>query len=263
MSKSTILKVEHVVNNPNLKKIGEFRISTKEGNTYNHHQFSISAGTDAVSLEIVGDAYFSNDSFAENSGKTVAIPKVSRKTMYIVGTTFYIRVYNKYAITRAELNVTNNLSEWLEVDVESFAYSTELAFIGGIRNIRGDISAFSGLENITQIIFTASVADSYLRGNIGSVLSNTKLNTLQIYNCFDVEGDISALSSLTSLNTVTIYGCKKLFGNLEEFAQNQWRNGKRSNTVVQAVNSGVKWKGENITTTRLTISFTDSGYTIA
>ena len=97
MNKCFITKLQGVVDNTSLLKLGELRIGFSDNGNPSNIQ-SIGMGvTNPISLEILGDGYFTDSTGSKNLGKKRTFNSPS-EGVYIVGTNI-LSIIEKYNLT--------------------------------------------------------------------------------------------------------------------------------------------------------------------
>ena len=206
MNKCLITKLNRIVDNNSLFKIGEMSIKISRVSSPNvktqSFNFKFSKET---KLEIIGDGYFTDASLSPNKGKTLVIPAGSKTDVYVSNGDFELRILNKYNLRTISFVAEGQIYQKDDVanktmDIGSLAYST---LINEIRltntNVYGDIAALKRLSEV--ILVELSYTKVY--GDIANVKECNLISTLRFSNT-QVSGDIQALQNLTELVTFTI-----------------------------------------------------------
>lgn len=197
MGNCLVTKLKGISNNPELLRLGEMRIKIKKvDNPTDHTQgFSIIV-TKPITLEIVGEGYFTDRTLSENKGKTLTLKINITNSIWVSNNDVTIAILDKYSL--------KNL----------FCYYDGEA--GGVysENISIDISDLANSVNMS-IIYLPN-AQAY--GDISALKSLSKLSDINLSNT-QVYGDISALKSLTNLTAFTLGGKKSnLIGDLSSLS---------------------------------------------
>ena len=230
MNKCLVTKLNEAVDNNELLRIGELRFSIKEINnpTSSTQSFSLSVDN-PVTLEIIGDGYFTDSSLSKNNGKT--IKSYNGETVYVSNSNVQVAVLGKY-------NITNILktNEWTNkfIDIEMLTYClnlgtlkfpinakttgdisclaklTELQFLHLYNtNIYGDISSLKDLVSLEELYFQNTKVT-------GDVSNLSKLVNLKKFASGKLSGDISNFSNLTNLVILSIIGCSGDISNFKK-----------------------------------------------
>ena len=238
MNKCLVTKLNGIVNNGSLLKIGEFRIKTKkwESPSEGSNILSISFNKD-TEVKIIGDGYFT-DSTNQNLGKVKSVSAGNIADLKFSNGDYEISISNKYAITFIQLNGSNNF-----VDVGGFKYSKDLKSIALPRGTEGDISNLSDLTKATKI----SIPSSSVSGNISSISNLLDLKDISFQNT-NVAGGIDSLKTLTKLDSLRLADTK-VSGDLSLLAPSArflalnsangqiftWANNRASNSKILAI----------------------------
>lgn len=238
MNKCLVTKLNGIVNNGSLLKIGELRIKTKkwESPSDGSNILSISFNKD-TEVKIIGDGYFTG-SDNKNLGKVKSVSAGNIADLKFSNGDYEISIANKYAITFIQLNGVNNFS-----DVDGFKYSKDLKSITLSQGTEGDISNLSDLVKVTKI----SISKSSVSGDISSLSNLLDLTELSLSNS-NVAGEIGSLKTLTKLDALRLADTKVSgdlsllapsvrFANLNSANNNifLWENNRASNSKILAI----------------------------
>lgn len=190
MGKCLVTKLNSVVDNDNILRLGEARIKIAVDKTPSNQYINISVSSD-TDLEIIGDSYFTDSNLSVNLGKSKKVkPSDGDVKVYFNNAVAEIGIRNKYNI-RDITFVGSSKS----MDLASFAYTKSLnALNTEYTGMYGDISALKNLS-IGQIYLSGSK----IYGDIASLKKMTSLSRININDAPDVCGDLSNLSGLTNL----------------------------------------------------------------
>lgn len=238
MNKCLVTKLNGIVNNGSLLKIGEFRIKTKkwESPSDGSNILSISFNKD-TEVKIIGDGYFT-DSDSQNLGKVKSVSAGNITDLKFSNGDYEISIANKYAITFIQLNGVNNF-----LDVGGFKYSKDLKSITLPVGTEGDISDLSDLVKVTKI----SINKSSVSGDISSLSNLLDLTEISLSNT-NVAGEIGSLKTLTKLDSLRLSDTK-VSGDLSLLAPSVrflnlnsankqvflWANNRASNSKILAI----------------------------
>lgn len=206
MNKCLVTKLNGIVDNNSLLKIGEMSIKISRVSSPNvkTQSFNFKFAKE-TKLEIVGDGYFTDASLAPNKGKTLVIPAGSKTDVYVSNGDFELRILNKYNLRTISFVAEGQIYQKDDVanktmDIGSLAYST---LINEIRltntNVYGDIAA---LKRLSEVILV-ELSGTKVYGDIANVKECNLISTLRFSNT-QVSGDIQALQNLTELVVFTI-----------------------------------------------------------
>lgn len=191
MGKCLVTKLNSVVDNADILRLGEARIKIAVDKIPSNQYISISV-TENTDLEIIGDSYFTDSSFNANLGKTKKVkPSDGEVTVYFNNAVAEIGIRNKYTIR--DLKFANQSKS---MDLASLAYTKYLNTINSeYSGVYGDISVFKNFSIISQIYLSGNK----IYGDIASLKKVTSLTRININDAQDVYGDLNNLSGLTNL----------------------------------------------------------------
>ena len=205
MNKCLITKLSGNSSNTALLKIGEMRIKFDKvaAPTKGTQGLGLMASK-AVTLQIIGDGYFTDDSLSENKGKTLILNPADNHFV-VSGNTSEVAILDKYSLTNVRLDFTGLSTSDLygknkRLSIDDLKYSTSLIYIY-LRNTTNIIGNISSLENLTGLNYL-DLGGSQVTGDISSLKNLTGLNYLDL-NDTQVTGDISSLKNLTGLTSVS------------------------------------------------------------
>ena len=184
MKKCLITKLNGIINNDSILRVGELRLSfTPTGSSK-----ELSIGLESQKLSIIGNGYFTNAS-GLNLGKTIDSSVGGTTTFYVSDGEFELSIPNKYKLYG--LKVKNcSISDLAELKYSSlFEYFETVNF-----KVSGDIASLSELKNLTNL----GLLGTQVSGDIASLAGMTKLNYVSLANT-QVSGDVASLSGLKNL----------------------------------------------------------------
>jgi len=201
MSKCLVTKLNGTVPNTDLLRIGEFRIhfdkSASPTTSNRGENFTFSKN---VKLEILGDAYFTDENLSVNLGKTLTVLKDISTSVYVSNADCDICVLDKYSFSKLNdwvKNTTNDNGN-KHFSLEGLKYSTGfLQLINSNSSATGDIA---NLKNLTQLTFLG-LNNTQVTGDIANLKNLTQLTSLGLNNT-QVTGDIANLKNLTQLTSL-------------------------------------------------------------
>lgn len=188
-NKCLITKLNGVVNNSSLLKVGELRIKIHPSSN-NSPLFVYLLNNKNIHLTIIGDGYFTDQNGNVNNGKKRDLPVYNTDGFYVSSGEYEISVDNKYAITRYETH-HNSLDDYSEL-----RYCKSLRELC-VQDADIDLSILNGLS-LSTIVLTGNK----VTGN----LSDIAQDNLKFLNLSDsaVKGDISVLGSCAKLNYLNV-----------------------------------------------------------
>ena len=207
MGKCLVTKLNGSVNNDSLSKIGELRIHITSVDSPEEGTQSLKLGINApVSLEIIGDGYFTDSTLSSNQGKTKSLD--ASGMIYFSNGNFDISISKKYVLTSINFGNTNTNKGIDLADLYMCKYLSELYIWGsstvgiysdletlerlsilnlsGIPKVDGNLSSFKNLSYITNITVGSA------KGSLSDLYNLSNLKTLQVGKC-EVTGDLSKM----------------------------------------------------------------------
>lgn len=203
-NKCLITKLNGVVNNSSLLKVGELRIKIHPSSNGSPLLVYLLNNKD-IHLNIIGDGYFTNQNGNVNNGKKRDLPASNTDGFYVSSGEYEISIDNKYALTRyethhnslddySELRLCKNLSAlWVQgadIDLSILKdLSLETVVLTG-NKVTGNLSDIAqGNLKFLQL------SDSAVKGDISVLGSCAKLNYLNVIRTA-CTGDIASLKNL-------------------------------------------------------------------
>ena len=200
MGKMFKTKYPSAVNNDNLLRIGEMRIHISGDNREKPFFMAFDKNTE---LEIIGDGYFTDDTYTQNLGKKTSYPANSSNYLYLSNGNYDVAILNKYAITYLSGGKNNTAS----LDIDSLKYSTNITSISISGPLTtGDLSSFSGLSELTYL----NISVPLITGDLSSLSGLNELTVIELSS--KITGDVSSLSSLTKLTRLTQFNVDTGYG---------------------------------------------------
>ena len=203
MEKCLVTKLNGSSDNSELLKVGEMRmkISKAEIPTNEAQGFSISVNK-PVTLEIIGEGYFTDKTLTENKGKTLVL-NTGNNEILVSNNDIEIAILDKYSITGLSKNYQsgpidgcNNIS----INLSDLKYSLELTnlFLTNTQ-VSGDIVNLKNLTKLTNL----ALSSTQVSGDIVNLKNLTELTNLFLTNT-QVSGDIEGLKNLTKLTNLAL-----------------------------------------------------------
>ena len=215
MRKCLVTKLNGVVDNSNLLKIGEFRIKIISApNPSKLTQGMDLQFTEPTEVSIVGDGYFTDENLSANYGK---IKTITSEKFFISNGNYELSIKNKYKvslISGINRNVSGtNEGKYKSINIDGLKYSNSLTWID-VSTAEGDISAF---KNALSLMFIG-VENTNITGDISAFANNTALTSLYLTNT-NITGDISAFANNTALKVFRLTNTN-ITGDISAFANN-------------------------------------------
>ena len=218
MGKCLITKLNGSVNNSELLKIGELRISfgKVQNPTKENRSLNIKVNKESK-VELIGDGYFTDENLGANKGKSLLLSPNTNNYIYISNNDVAISISDKYALTgifhqavEYPWNASGDKSH-IKYNLEDLKYSAALTNLSAkSANISGDISA---LTNLTALV-TMDLSNTQVSGDIANLKTLTALTSMNLSNT-QVSGDIANLKTLTALTSMNLSNMQNpLTGNI-------------------------------------------------
>lgn len=123
-----------------------------------------------------------------------------------------------------------------------------------------DLSDFKNIANMTAIV--CGRMGVYATGDIGLLGNSTSLTTFNCGFC-NFSGSIEDLKKLTSLTTFTLTNSYSVDGSVNAMLDGMVANGRTSGTLVMnLIGTSCTYNGNGISSA-LTVTFSDSGWSVA
>lgn len=199
MGKCLVTKLNGVVGDNSLLKVGEARIIMKkiESPSYMSQGFTATFAEDVL-LEIIGDGYFTDENLSTNKGKTMKISANQMISFWVSNGDYEISIPNKYSILNLyfyPMPEKGSLS-----DEQLFSKATDLSYFKFSKMINSlNISSkesIGSLDNLADCLNLTSIALSKSSGIYGNLSSLAKLSNLKQLTLIDnqnVTGDLALL----------------------------------------------------------------------
>lgn len=211
MNKCFMTKLQGVVDNTSLLKLGELRIGfSNNGNPGNIQAIGMGV-TNTVSLEILGDGYFTDSKGNDNLGKKMdfnypALP------VNIIGTTI-LSINGKYNLTTLSVSLKQTSVTYFCID-DLRASKELIKFNIESEYVTGNISSLSNLRKLYYV----SVKNSKVTGDIASLSNLKELKYLNMTNT-SLYGNINNLKTLSKLESI-LASNSNITGNIDVLYNN-------------------------------------------
>ena len=212
MSKCFVTRLNEVVNNNSLLKMGELRIIvSKVISPSKNSQKLVLAATADTEIRIIGNGYFTDENISANKGTVMSVTaSLGNNTFYVSNGDFEISLKKKHVITNIVLGNSlkmeiSNLAYCLELkdieltstnstgDISNLINDKKIRYIGCNNTaLSGDISSLSGLSNLTSLYLSNKIAKGYLK----DINKFTKLQIMSVDNLYGDLGEITSESIL-------------------------------------------------------------------
>lgn len=197
MNKCLVTKLQGVVGNASLPKLGEGRIVVTSNPIPSAATQKItlqfSEGTD---IEIIGDGFFTDSALSINKGKSLHLNQYESTDVYFSNGNYEIS-FEKYKLVNiSSTNVAINLD-----DVRYASLLSNVSMIG--KNIEGDIAAFESKGNLTGI----NLRSKNVYGDLSALKDDAEMLYLNLLGT-GVSGDLSALAGMTKVTVLNLLNTK-------------------------------------------------------
>ena len=195
-----VTKLNGNVSDDSLLKLGEFRIKVNRVKSPTNKTQSIFLLTDKdITIEIVGEGYFTDNTLLANNGKRLSISANSETSVYFSNGDFYISIPNKYALKKVNstTNSTSSDSSNKFFSIDDLKYSDIVSYNINSNQVTGDLSSVKNWKNVEFLILNTT----QVTGDIANIKNLTKLKSIYLGET-KLTGDVSAFSNLVNLDTI-------------------------------------------------------------
>lgn len=198
MENCLVTKLKSVVNNDNLVRIGEYKMHMNFSSATPNIKIMGSGGT----ITILGN----NDYyFTQNGRQTKTIEYSNNNATWPAGE-YDVLFINKYGLTGCE--------SASGIDLEVFAFSNNLYYIGITKDAHGDITFLNG-KNLSLGITLNGGKNRNVTGPLSTVASAVSANSTVKLNHTSIVGDIALLGH-TGSNILSVVGSPYITGSIED-----------------------------------------------
>ena len=196
MNKCFITKLDGASGNSDLLRIGEMRVHfDKSANPTKSNRGKNIQFTKDSQLEIIGDAYFTDETFSTNLGKKITVTKDFPKSVYVSNADCDVCILDKYSLylindwTPGTTNDNGNF----HFDLEGLKFSKSFGKLSVPKSkISGDIANLKGLTALTSMsLYNQQVP---LTGDIGQLSTMSNCTDMKFWYC-KLTGDLALLPS--------------------------------------------------------------------
>lgn len=278
-----ITKIPASVNDSELYKLGEFRLSLNFDSGVTGGNRAITMRFDKpATLELLGDVHFTDVTLSADYGKTMNCPANTSVTFYVTNGECVLKVMCNYSCVMFDGAGADNAGKIATRRFydDKFKYHKPKSVnfsdfgLGPLKLKDCDLSdctsftiQYSSLElDIGELNLGTALTSLYLFSSpnivstlagLGSFTSLANLN-VQGSRC---SGDISSLSECKGLLLLQIGNNSNITGNLEDFAEAMNVNRTSGTLSLRTTGSSITYQG-NVVNSNKTITFTGSGYVI-
>lgn len=208
MGKCLITKLNGIVNNDNIQKLGElkFQLLPVSSPTTDTEGIMLKFSKN-TSVAISGNAYFTDSALSANNGKTVEFTGNNEQIIYVSNNDGYLSIPDKYDIMALRASYSKTM-----LDLDLLKFSNKLGIL--VCKASGNISILGNLKNIS----TVQIKGDELYGDIKGLKDAANLEILEIAS-LNITGDISSLSKLNKCKRIMLKGAV-LTGDLSDLPTN-------------------------------------------
>lgn len=219
MKNCLVTKLNSIVNNSGLKKLGVLRFEVNVNsidrknnihcNTLNHCKFTIVSGPEGGQLVKVGasealDVPLGTEFFLNNSSDLYYFSKPGK---------YVIEITNKYDIKTFGFyhHVSISLDDMMYLNTLSYVRLSGENIIGNFNNLLNSNITYMYISNYTKSFLPAE----NVVGDIAEI-ANISINSFILDGCDGITGDLSSLSSHSTLSTLAINHSHKVTGKISD-----------------------------------------------
>ena len=203
MEKCLVTKLNGSSDNSELLRVGEMRMNiSKVENPTNATQGIAISVSKPVTLEIIGEGYFTDKNLTENKGKTLAL-NTGSTSIWVSNNDVEIGILDKYSLNSIsiiyqDVKVAYGLNKYF--NIADFKYSSSLTSLAlDSTQVSGDIANLKNLTALTNL----ALYNTKVSGDIANLKNLTALTSLYLSNT-KVSGDIANLKNLTALTRLSL-----------------------------------------------------------
>lgn len=247
MAKTLVIKLAETVDNPNLPKLTELKISiyplssllTNRSPSATTQNLDITS-SEALPMTLTGEGHFTDSTLAQDLGKTFTKP-AGFSTVYISDGRTELSILNKYAITRI-CTYTGNSNyhghfQLKTSDIAKLVNLTDLTLQGfGLKGSLSDIGKMTQLTHLYLSQYTDGANN--ISGSLADIAGLTKLKNLDLWANYLITGDISSLLGMTNLVKADLSYCGRITGDTSSIASLHPNNGGKLATLGKT-NTGI------------------------
>ena len=219
MAKCFITKLQGIITNDTLPKIGELVINfPKEDTPTKYNRGLVLKASSNINVRVSGGS-FCNENLVPNGKTSIVIPAQTQTTLHVENKDCIVFVNANYNLLLLELGTIEEYGpSKSSFDISNLKYNRPDFNIIYCANSKfyGDISAFKGALNLVHMYM--SNCDG-IKGDI-SVFANTTISSLTFDNT-GVSGDVASLSNCNNLIEVRFTNDTKIYGDISAFGNKQ------------------------------------------
>ena len=217
MARCLITRLEGVVNDASLLKLGELRFSvSKIAEPTADTQKMMIQFTAAQTLSIVGDGYFTDATLAENRGKNLNCPANTLVTYYLSNGDYEVSIPDKYTLWRFDVAGVNNISKkHLHLDtLGCLKWCTALQYLNlNHADVSGTLEDLEFASKLTHV----ALSDTDVTGDIAVLAMKTNLENFYAAET-PVGGSIAVFKNLPNMRNISFKSNKEITGDISAFS---------------------------------------------
>ena len=232
MGKCLVTKLNGIVNNINLKKLGELRLSIQKSVVLTADARTITLGCySPVDIEVIG-GYFTDKTFSENYGTTAKAEANITKELIVSNNDCILRFINKSDVISFTLGKNFAATDFI-FDLSELKYSgITTANFYSTGNLAEDISILKDIPQLKSI----NISRCECFGDIASLADSKNLEVFIASHCSKIYGDISSLVNNSKLKRLSLSDTSVL-GDLSYLPSSTYY-------ISLSENASAKWKRE-------------------
>lgn len=216
MARCLITKLEGVVNDASLLKLGELRFSVSRiGEPTADTQKMYIQFTTAQTLSIVGDGYFTDATLAENKGKTLNCPANTLVTFYLSNGDYEVSIPDKYSLWRLDFaSVNNQPKKHFHMEaLEKLKWCTSLQYLNlNYTDVWGTLEDLEFASKLTHV----ALSGTDITGDIEALLTKPNLENFYAAST-PIGGNIAVFKNMPNMKNISFKDNKELTGDISAF----------------------------------------------
>ena len=197
MEKCLVTKLNGSSDNSELLRVGEMRMNiSKVENPTNATQGVAISVSKPVTLEIIGEGYFTDKNLTDNKGKTLAL-NTDTNNIWVSNNDVEIAIFDKYNLMIINTSEYGN-NKRLNIDDLKYLLGLTTLNLPGTQ-ISGDIA---NLKNLTALT-TMYLSNTPVSGDIANLKNLTALTTMFLDSA-KTSGDIEVFSGMKNIVNISL-----------------------------------------------------------
>lgn len=232
-----ITKLESAVTDESLLPLGALLLHSREVASVTSQKRWIGINGN-VTMEIVGDGYFTDSSLTPTTTKKVSFTGAGEHGVYTSNGNYDIICTMKYDFTILALN-----GDGVFIDLDENKFMNNVYKIQMLSTAtKGDIASFAGWPKLKEVLKGTAINTAFpyiggdikvfedlpiekihlsktgVVGDLASLSGKALLNTIAFTDCAGVYGDLSSLANNTAITSLNLIGCNKVTGEITDLA---------------------------------------------